>query len=88
MFNQYGVMLVNPAKCPTVKKDLGQAFIDYLISPEGQKDDCRLQGQRPGVVLPGRQRPQRVKRAGEVSARPLTQLNSGLPSGRWPGLFY
>lgn len=38
LFNQYGVMLVNPAKCPSVKKDLGQAFIDYLVSPEGQKD--------------------------------------------------
>jgi tungstate transport system substrate-binding protein len=38
MFNQYGVMLVNPAKHPNVKKELGQAFIDYLISPEGQKD--------------------------------------------------
>ena len=38
LFNQYGVMLVNPAKCPSVKKDLGQAFIDYLISPQGQKD--------------------------------------------------
>jgi tungstate transport system substrate-binding protein len=38
LFNQYGVMLVNPAKCPHVKKDLGQAFIDYLISAEGQKD--------------------------------------------------
>jgi len=37
MFNQYGVMLVNPAKHPNVKKALGQAFIDYLISPEGQK---------------------------------------------------
>ncbi len=37
MFNQYGVMLVNPAKHPNVKKDLGQAFIDFLISPEGQK---------------------------------------------------
>ncbi|HZS64157.1 MAG TPA: extracellular solute-binding protein [Xanthobacteraceae bacterium] len=37
MFNQYGVMLVNPAKHPTVKKELGQAFIDYLISPEGQQ---------------------------------------------------
>jgi tungstate transport system substrate-binding protein len=37
MFNQYGVMLVNPAKHPNVKKDLGQAFVDYLISPEGQK---------------------------------------------------
>jgi tungstate transport system substrate-binding protein len=38
MFNQYGVMLVNPEKHPNVKKDLGQQFIDYLISPEGQKD--------------------------------------------------
>src|SRR6185312_2589915 len=38
MFNQYGVMLVNPAKHPNVKKDLGQQFIDFLISPEGQKD--------------------------------------------------
>ena len=38
LFNQYGVMLVNPVKCPHVKKDLGQAFIDYLISPQGQKD--------------------------------------------------
>lgn len=37
LFNQYGVMLVNPTKHPNVKKDLGQAFIDWLISPEGQK---------------------------------------------------
>ena len=37
MFNQYGVMLVNPAKHPNVKKELGQTFIDWLISPEGQK---------------------------------------------------
>lgn len=37
MFNQYGVMLVNPEKHPTVKKELGQQFIDYLVSPEGQK---------------------------------------------------
>jgi tungstate transport system substrate-binding protein len=36
LFNQYGVMLVNPAKHPTVKKELGQAFIDWLISPDGQ----------------------------------------------------
>lgn len=36
LFNQYGVMLVNPKKCPNVKADLGQQFIDYLISPEGQ----------------------------------------------------
>ena len=37
LFNQYGVMLVNPAKHATVKKDFGQQFVDWLISPEGQK---------------------------------------------------
>jgi tungstate transport system substrate-binding protein len=36
LFNQYGVMLVNPEKYPTVKKQLGQSFVDWLISPEGQ----------------------------------------------------
>ncbi len=36
LFNQYGVMLVNPAKHPHVKKDLGQAFVDWVISAEGQ----------------------------------------------------
>ena len=37
LFNQYGVILVSPQKHPTVKKAEGQAFIDWLISPEGQK---------------------------------------------------
>ena len=36
MFNQYAVILVNPAKHPNVKRELGQAFIDWLVSPEGQ----------------------------------------------------
>jgi tungstate transport system substrate-binding protein len=36
LFNQYGVMLVNPAKFPAVKVADGQAFIDWLVSPEGQ----------------------------------------------------
>jgi tungstate transport system substrate-binding protein len=36
LFNQYGVMLVNPAKYPSVKKNLGQQFIDWLVSTEGQ----------------------------------------------------
>lgn len=36
LLNQYGVMLVNPEKFPNVKKELGQTFIDWLISPEGQ----------------------------------------------------
>jgi tungstate transport system substrate-binding protein len=37
LFNQYGVILVNPARHPHVKKELGQAFIDWLVSPEGQR---------------------------------------------------
>jgi tungstate transport system substrate-binding protein len=37
LFNQYGVMLVNPAKHPNVKTQDGQAFIDWLISPKGQE---------------------------------------------------
>jgi len=37
LFNQYGVMLVNPEKHPQVKKDLGQKFIDWLVSPRGQQ---------------------------------------------------
>ena len=37
LFNQYGVMLVNPAKFPHVKAADGQAFVDWLVSAEGQK---------------------------------------------------
>jgi tungstate transport system substrate-binding protein len=37
LFNQYGVILVNPAKHPHVKKEAGQAFVDWLVSGEGQK---------------------------------------------------
>jgi tungstate transport system substrate-binding protein len=36
LFNQYGVMLVNPAKHPHVKAALGQQFVDWLVSPRGQ----------------------------------------------------
>ena len=36
LFNQYGVILVNPEKHPAVKKELGQSFIDWLLSAEGQ----------------------------------------------------
>jgi tungstate transport system substrate-binding protein len=36
LFNQYGVMLVNPAKHPNVKVADGQAFVDWLISVDGQ----------------------------------------------------
>jgi tungstate transport system substrate-binding protein len=37
LFNQYGIILVNPAKFPHVKKALGQEFIDWVLSPEGQQ---------------------------------------------------
>ena len=58
LFNQYGVMLVNPAKHPNVKKELGQAFIDWLVSPEGQKAiaDYKINGQQlffPNANAPG-----------------------------------
>ena len=36
LFNQYGVMLVNPQKHPNVNARDGQAFVDWLISPQGQ----------------------------------------------------
>ena len=46
LFNQYGVILVNPEKHKHVKKELGQAFIDWLVSPEGQKTiaDYKING--------------------------------------------
>jgi len=48
LFNQYGVILVNPAKHPQVKKEAGQQFIDWIVSPEGQKAiaDYRIEGQQ------------------------------------------
>lgn len=48
LFNQYGVILVNPQRHPGVKQGLGQAFIDWLISPEGQQAIAgyRIDGQQ------------------------------------------
>ena len=37
LFNQYGVMLVNPQKHPAVKQEPAQQFIEWLVSPEGQQ---------------------------------------------------
>lgn len=37
LFNQYGVIVVNPAKHPHVKKAMAQAFVDWVISREGQE---------------------------------------------------
>jgi tungstate transport system substrate-binding protein len=58
LFNQYGVILVNPAKHPHVKKELGQAFIDWLVSPAGQKAIAayKIDGQQlffPNANVPG-----------------------------------
>jgi tungstate transport system substrate-binding protein len=36
LFNQYGVIVVNPAKHPHVKKDMAQVFADWIVSPAGQ----------------------------------------------------
>ena len=48
LFNQYGVMLVNPEKHKHVKKEFGQTFIDWLVSPDGQKAiaDYKINGQQ------------------------------------------
>src|ERR1700752_3846901 len=52
MFNQYGVMLVNPEKHPNVKKDLGQQFIDWLISADGQKTIANYKIEREQLFYP------------------------------------
>jgi tungstate transport system substrate-binding protein len=48
LFNQYGVVAVNPARHPHVKINDGQAFVNWLVSPEGQKAiaDYRIDGQQ------------------------------------------
>ena len=58
LFNQYGVMLVNPARHPSVKAALGHAFINWLISPAGQQAVAgyRINGEQlffPDVDRPG-----------------------------------
>jgi len=58
LFNQYGVILVNPDKHPNVKKQDGQAFIDWLISPAGQQAIAgyKIDGQQlffPNATVPG-----------------------------------
>jgi tungstate transport system substrate-binding protein len=58
LFNQYGVILVNPAKHPHVKAELGQAFIDWLVSPDGQNTIAayKIDGQQlffPNATMPG-----------------------------------
>ncbi len=58
LFNQYGVMLVNPDKHPSVKRELGQMFVDWVISPDGQKAiaEYKINGEQlffPNAGQPG-----------------------------------
>jgi tungstate transport system substrate-binding protein len=58
LFNQYGVMLVSPAKFPHVKAKDGQSFVDWLVSADGQKAiaDYQIDGQSlffPNANEPG-----------------------------------
>jgi tungstate transport system substrate-binding protein len=48
LFNQYGVIRVNPEKCPNVKVEAGQKFVDWILGPDGQKAiaDYQLSGQQ------------------------------------------
>ncbi len=58
LFNQYGVTLVNPGRHAHVKAALGQEFIDWLVSADGQKTiaDYKINGQQlffPNATVPG-----------------------------------
>ena len=57
LFNQYGVMLVNPDKHPSVKKELGQMFVDWVISPEGQKAISDYKVNRAQLFFPNAGQP-------------------------------
>ena len=48
LFNQYGVMAVNPARHPHVRREAAQRFVDWLISPDGQRAvaDYRIGGEQ------------------------------------------
>ena len=54
LFNQYGVMVVNPAKYPHVKVQLAQQFADWVRLAGGAADDRQLQDRRRAAVLPER----------------------------------
>ncbi len=58
LFNQYGVMRVNPARHPHVKKDFAQAFVEWVVSPEGQRSisEYKIGGEQlffPNADQPG-----------------------------------
>ena len=52
LFNQYGVILVNPERCPNVKAEAGQRFIDWLLSEAGQAAIGRYRRQGQQLFVP------------------------------------
>ena len=78
MFNQYGVILVNPDEHPNVKTEFGQTFIDWLVSPEGQKSiaNYKIGGEElfyPNAMILTR------KLDGQTRGRSFLLLPSALP---------
>ncbi len=69
LFNQYGVMLVNPEKHPSVKKELGQAFIDWVDLAGRPEGDRRLQDQWRAALLSQRGPIRRVSSAARAGHR-------------------
>lgn len=57
LFNQYGVILVNPERHPHVKREAGQRFIDWIVSPDGQSAiaSYRIDGEQ--LFFPNANRP-------------------------------
>ncbi len=77
LFNQYGVMLVNPARHPAVKEKAARAFIDWITGPEGQEAIAayRLNGRQlffPDAAPANREKPGK-DRHGAVRAKEETR---------------
>jgi len=63
LFNQYGVMIVNPEKCPHVRLESAQVFVDWLLSKKGQSliAEFEVAGQQlffPNARLPNSTQPE------------------------------
>ncbi len=63
LFNQYGIILVNPDKHPAVKKDLGQAFVDWIVSMQGQDAIRSYQIEGQQLFFPNAN-PEQLRKAG------------------------
>ena len=87
LFNQYGIILVNPAKHPKVKKAEGQAFVDWVLSARGAGRDQVVPDQRRAAVLP-QCRPDGLNAGPTVSrsawSAPSTPRSSSAPDYRVP----